>query len=251
VFDISSEQPKWLQQELELARVIHKRCVLFLHCYPSELGTSSSALRDLIKRYGVLLVDMGHTHYNEIANDGLTLYTATRSTEQIEEGPVGFSVTNFDNGVVSWRFKPLGEWPLVMITAPVDERLSTHREPPLHMAGERMTVRVKVWSDRKLLRGCAAIGEQKVDLEQLAGSALWQANLDTEGLSDGVYSLTVNFTDADGKSGEDVIRVVLNSLGQYKAVIRAGQDKDSVIGAWPERGILGTQLGPNKNGRKW
>ncbi len=55
VFDISSEQLKWLQQELELARVIHKRCVLFLHCYPSELGTSSSALRDLIKRYGVLL----------------------------------------------------------------------------------------------------------------------------------------------------------------------------------------------------
>jgi Icc protein len=23
------------------------------------------------------------------------------------------------------------------------------------------------------------------------------------------------------------------------------------IGAWPERHILGTQLGPNRNGRKW
>jgi hypothetical protein len=145
VFDISSDQLDWLPQELDLARAIEKRSILFLHCYPSELGTSSSPLRDLIKRFGVLLVDMGHTHYNEIANDGLTLYTATRSTGQIEEGPVGFSVTNLDNGV--------------------------------------------------LLRGFAAIGDQKVDLEQFAGSALWHANLDINQLSGGVYSLTVNLID--------------------------------------------------------
>jgi hypothetical protein len=45
---------------------------------------------------------MGHTHYDEIAHDGHAIYTATRSTGQIEEGPVGFSVTNLDHGVVSW-----------------------------------------------------------------------------------------------------------------------------------------------------
>lgn len=251
IFDISSEQMNWLQQELELASAIPKRRILFLHCYPSELGKSSSPLRALIKRYGVVLVDMGHTHYNEIANDGRTLYTATRSTGQIEEGPVGFSVTNLDNGVVSWRFRPLEEWPLIIIIAPADQRLTTHIEPRLHVAGERMTVRVKAWSDEKLLRGFAAIGDQRVDLERLASSAIWQAHLDTEELSDGVYSLTVNFTDAGGKIGEDAIRVVVNSLGQYKAGVRAERDKDNVIGAWPERGILGTKLGPNKNGRKW
>jgi 3',5'-cyclic-AMP phosphodiesterase len=199
----------------------------------------------------VLLVDMGHTHYNEIANDGVTLYTATRSTGQIQEGPVGFSVTNLDNGVASWRFKPLGEWPLVMITAPTHERLSADREPPLHAAGARMTVRVKAWSDKKLLRGFAAIGDQQVDLEQLASSAIWQANVDANRLADGDYALTVNLTDEAGKSGEDVIRVVVNSLRQYKTEVRSTSDKDNVIGAWPERGILGTQLGPNKNGRKW
>jgi Icc protein len=251
VFDISSEQLNWLQQELELATAIHKRSILFLHCYPSELGNSSSPLRGLIKRYGVLLVDMGHTHYNEIANDGRTLYTATRSTGQIEEGPVGFSVTNLDDGVVSWRFKPLGEWPLAMITAPVDERLITDREPRFRVGGERMTVRVKAWSDRKLLRGFVAIGDQKVDLEQVADSALWHVNLDIHQLSGGVYSLTVNLTDEDGKSGEDVIRVAVNSSEHYRRAIRPGCDKDNAVGAWLEHGILGTQLGPNKNGRKW
>lgn len=51
-----------------------------------------------MRHYGVRLIDMGHTHYNEIANDGRTLYTATRSTGHVEEGPVGFSVTNLDGG---------------------------------------------------------------------------------------------------------------------------------------------------------
>jgi hypothetical protein len=31
--------------------------------------------------------------------------SATRSTGEIEEGPVGFSVTNLDHDVVSWRFQ--------------------------------------------------------------------------------------------------------------------------------------------------
>jgi hypothetical protein len=252
VFDISSVQLNWLQQELELASVVHKRSVLLLHCYPSELGNSSVPLRYLIKRYGVLLVDMGHTHYNEIANDGRTLYTATRSTGQIEEGPVGFSVTNLDDGVVSWRFKPMGEWPLTMITAPVDERLITDREPAFRVGGRSMTVRVKAWSDRKLLRGFAALDDdRKVDLEQVADSALWHVNLDIHQLSGGVYSLKVNLTDEDGKSGEDAIRVAVNSSEHYRTAIRPGCDKDNAVGAWPEHGILGTQLGPNKNGRKW
>ena len=71
---------------------------------------------------------MGHTHYNELANDGQTIYAATRSIGQVEEGPPGFSVTTIDNGVVSWKFKPIEQWPIVMITSPADQRLiMTHR----------------------------------------------------------------------------------------------------------------------------
>jgi 3',5'-cyclic AMP phosphodiesterase CpdA len=182
MFDISDEQLDWLRCELELVAATQKRSVLFLHSYPSELSQFSSALRDLIKRYRVLLVDMGHTHYNEIANDGRTLYTATRSTGQIEEGPVGFSITNLDNDVVSWRFKALDEWPLVMITSPADERLITTQAAAPQVEVRRTVVRVKAWSDRKLLRVYAAIGDQKVDLEQLPDSAVWQAVLNTDRL---------------------------------------------------------------------
>jgi Icc protein len=83
-----------------------------LHCYPSDLKVGGDEVSRLVRDYDVRLIDMGHTHYNEIANDGRTLYSATRSTGQIEEGPVGYSVTNIDGNVVSWRFVELGKLPI-------------------------------------------------------------------------------------------------------------------------------------------
>src|SRR5262249_55008478 len=78
--------------------------------------------QELISRHDVPMVDVGHTHYNEVANDGKTIYVATRSTGQVSEGPVGFSIATLDHGVVSWKFKPLGDWPFVMITSPPHKR---------------------------------------------------------------------------------------------------------------------------------
>ena len=78
---------------------------VFMHAYPSE-HEEAAELATLFRERGVSLVEMGHTHYNELANDGRTVYAATRSTGQIEEGPVGFSVTTLDAGVISWKFKP-------------------------------------------------------------------------------------------------------------------------------------------------
>jgi hypothetical protein len=251
-FGISEEQLHWLEQELELAAAAQKRSVMFLHCYPSELGKFSFPLCNLIKKYSVRLVDMGHTHYNEISNDGHTLYTATRSTGQIEEGPVGFSITNLDHDVASWRFKPLGEWPFVMITSPGDERLFTNPEVAPRTVAKKMAVRVKAWSDRTLLRGYAAVGDQRVDLEQVAQTAVWQASFDIDRLPDGINPLTARFEDEDGKSAHDTVRLIINpSSGHWKPVSRIPGDSENTIGAWPEHGILGTQLGPNKNGRKW
>lgn len=249
LFDISDAQLEWLGHELLLARAARKYSVVLLHCYPSELGKSAEPLRNLLHTYDVCLVDMGHTHYNEIAHDGRTVYTTTRSTGQTEEGPVGFSVTNIDRGVVSWRFKVLGEWPLVMITSPADERLKTHHATS--MRDGRMIIRVKAWSDKELVHGLASIDDRRMSLERVPGSPLWQAEVNTESLGKGIYSLKVEVTDVQGKSGIDVIRVAVNSPQESTVDVRDGLDKDNTVGAWPERGILGTQLGPNKNGRKW
>lgn len=122
-FAVRPEQLRWMEEQLQAATAAGQVKVLLLHCYPSDLKQGREELTRLVSDYGVKLIDMGHTHYNEVSHDGKTIYTATRSTGQIEEGPVGFSVTNLDGGVVSWRFLELGKLPAVIITSPADERL--------------------------------------------------------------------------------------------------------------------------------
>ena len=107
-FAVLAKQMQWIEQQLEEASKQGQSKVLLLHCYPSDLKLGREQLIHLSREHNVRLIDMGHTHYNEIGNDGRTLYTATRSTGQIEEGPAGFSVTNIDDGIASWRFLELG-----------------------------------------------------------------------------------------------------------------------------------------------
>jgi hypothetical protein len=250
-FDLQPQQLNWLEQRLAEASAKNQRSVLFLHVYPSELETAARPLSVLIQKHRVLLVDMGHTHYNEVANDGSTLYTATRSTGQIEEGPVGFSVTNLDHNVVSWRFKELGAWPLAMITTPADERLITDRHSMNQVVQGKTTVRVKAWSDRPIERiTIHGNGEPLQNAKQVAPS-MWEAHWDCSSLSSGTYTLQAIASDVVGRRASDEIRAVVASPGAYISAQRAFVDQDNALGAWPERGLLGTQLGPNKNGREW
>jgi len=53
--------------------------------------------------------------------------------------------------------------------------------------------------------------------------------------------------DADGRTAEDTVRVLVgNTTGTSRE--RLERDQDNALPAWPEHGLLGTQLGPNKNG---
>ncbi|MGI9071102.1 MAG: metallophosphoesterase family protein [Bryobacteraceae bacterium] len=124
-FGLGQAQVDWLTTQLDQATNKGLKSVLFLHTYPSQLIDGGETVRALLRRHRVLLVDMGHTHYNELSNDGTTIYAATRSTGQIEEGPPGFSIITLDHDVVSWKFKELGPWPFVMITSPADKNLIT------------------------------------------------------------------------------------------------------------------------------
>jgi Icc protein len=251
-FDLSLEQLEWLQLHLDDPAYRNRKSVLFLHCYPSELVEHAVALRHMIHNYPVLLVDMGHTHYNEIANDGKTLYTATRSTGQVEEGPVGFSITNIDSDVVSWKFKPLGWWPLAMITAPADLRLITDPMMPNQVVRGDLKIRVKAWGDAPIV-SCELLVDNQVaqPMLRLTDSHLWELDWNSRNVPDGVYSLQAIVADAQARRAADEIRVVVNQRGDFRGPERAKRDQDNAIGAWVDRGVLGTRLGPNKNGRKW
>ncbi len=249
-FAVLPEQMQWIEQQLEVAGKKGQSKVLLLHCYPSDLKAGQQQLIDLIKKHNVHLVDMGHTHYNEVANDGRTIYTATRSTGQIEEGQVGFSITNVDDGVLSWRFLELGSLPALMITAPGDERLMTELHPPEITPRNNLRLRAKFWGKSEALRIQASFEQQRVQLQQVPASQVWEASLAVGDIPDGVYVLRVWAEDADGKTAEDTIRVLLGTTSPVLKE-RLSRDQDNALQAWPEHGLLGTQLGPNKNGKKW
>lgn len=242
-FTVAAEQLRWAEEELQQAKKNGQTKVLLLHCYPSDLKIGGEEVIRLVREYDVRLIDMGHTHYNEIANDGRTIYSATRSTGQIEEGPVGYSVTNIDGNVVSWRFVELGTLPLAVITSPSDERLLTKFS---EIPQERLKVRAKFWGAVEPMEATAHLEGHTLPMKRVSDSQVWEADVPIP--REGAHSLKVLFNDADGRVASDEIRV---AFGQRTERMSEARDQDNALEAWPEHGLLGTQLGPNKNGKKW
>ena len=244
-FRLGPDQLAWAEGQVEAARAHGQTAVVFMHAYPADLRQGADRLGALLARPDVACVDMGHTHYNELANDGGTVFMATRSTGQAEEGPPGFSVAAVDGGAVSWRFKALDRaWPFVLVTSPADRRLVT--DPRQAVCGP-FAVRAKVLGDAPP----AAAVEVSVDggawlpmAVSGQGASMWEAWVDAPG-----RVMRVRARDADGREDEDGVEPAGPGWTEG-ARARDGSDRDR-IAAWPEKGILGTQLGPNRNGRKW
>lgn len=247
-FDFSQTQIDWLADNLDAARTDGLRTLVFMHLYPSELTRAGMAVSRLISDYGVEMVEMGHTHYNELANDGKTIYAATRSTGQIEEGPPGFSITVINDGVVSWRFKERGVWPFLMITSPSDFRLVTKSTQVI--SWNRIQVRARIWGASDSVRLEAAVGNAPAQFMEPMVDGAWGCELDASGLKDGVHRLMVRVSGRESRPADDVIWFRVQRSAPWRDIKRLPRDYENALGAWPEKGILGTQLGPNENGTK-
>jgi predicted phosphodiesterase len=247
-FCLGDEQLAWLDGELGQARRRQQTSAVFLHCYPTDLSAGGERLTELLREHDVRVVEMGHTHYNELANDGRTLFIATRSTGQVEEGPVGFSVTTLDGDAVSWRFFELGALPAVLITSPADERIERDDHPGLPRGRTPVRVRAKVWSDGEVTTVEAFSGDApRTGLTRVGASAVWEGEIMVDAHAPSPV-IVVEACDDRGRRSDDRIRLRLEDAARPA---RRAIDQDNAVGAWPERGILGTQLGPNKKGRAW
>lgn len=250
-FGLRDQQLAWLTRELAAATREKRRAVLFNHVYLSELGESSTAVRALVRRHEVLMVDMGHTHYNELANDGHTIYAATRSIGQIQEGPVGFSIANIDRGVVSWKFKTLAEpLPFVMITSPADRPLIVDAARANQLVQGIVHICAKIFDGSVARVTCHIDDAAARPMMRIGETAVWQCKWNSAEAEDGQHQVTVRAATAGGE-GVDTIEVLTNQSGNYEDVERLDGDYVNAIGAYERKHILGTQLGPNKNGRKW
>ena len=250
-FDLSSAQRAWLFDECDAAQRGGQTLALFMHAYPSEHGRSARELRGAIARYPVAVVDMGHTHYNELANDGHTIYAATRSTGQIEEGNVGFSVTTIDRGVVSWKFNEIGDWPLVKIISPADRLLIIDPGSPNQVVRGNVEIRAKVWGGAETAIVSAQIDDASpIFMTRIADTNCFRVTWASTAVPDGPHRIIVRAVAARGAT-DDTVTVLCHQTGAYDAPARSSTDVENAIGPYSEKGILGTRLGPNANGRKW
>jgi 3',5'-cyclic-AMP phosphodiesterase len=242
-FRLGAARIVWLRGQLDMARRDGNTAIVFMHAYPADLGDEAKELAMMFDESPVALVDTGHTHYNELVNDGRTIYAATRSTGQIEEGEAGFAFVAVDRGVVSWRFKTLGSpWPFVMITSPADRRLMTGSH---QIAGANCAIRASAFGAVPIAE--AAFRIDNGDWYPMYGgdSGFFGA---TTPVPDRPFCLSVRVTDQDRQ--QDIDTVEVSPLHQSSSRKATGSDGGR-IDAWPERHLLGTQLGPNRNGRKW
>ena len=245
-FRLGRDQTAWLARELDAASAAGLPALVFTHTYPDDLRGEgeTETMNRLLASHDVALVDMGHTHYNELANDGRTIFAATRSTGQIEEGPVGYSIATLDGGVVSWRFRALDDgFPFVLITAPADHRLIRGTD---QRVGGRCTVRALVFGAAAPRRvACRPEGGDWVEMARADGQSVWSADVDLPG-DHRLVGIEVQAVDALGRPGMHAVQAAGNGYVPPPRTAR-GSDADAV-GTWPENGIFGTQLGPNRNG---
>jgi hypothetical protein len=248
-FRLSAHHRHRLLREIAGARTKQLIPLVFMHAYPEDLSVDGDAVARAIAEGGVPFVDTGHTHYNELLNDGRTIYAATRSTGQIEEGDgrPGFSIVCVHKGVPSWRFKPLwGEWPFVQIVSPCDIRLITDPSNERHVPrpGYIRVVARRFGSSREPMVARVAGQAQREMVEDSQG--LWRASIALA--KPGLHRVTVNCGEAS-----DVIEVLardVDATPKRGLPVALGHTAHA-IGAWPQAGLFGTQLGPNRNGCDW
>ncbi len=224
--------------------------LVFMHAFPSDLADGGEALATLFADAGVAFVDTGHTHYNELLNDGRTVYGATRSSAQIEEagGTPGFSVVSVHHGVPSWTFRLLdAAWPHVQILSPADVRLVTRPYHPCHVpAPGPIEVVARVLGQGAPAPTVRADEREWAMVPHAEHAATWCATVELP--CAGLHRLEVTSGHAS-----DTIEVLVRERRDAPKRGRPVAPGNAVhsIGAWESRHLFGTRLGPNANGGPW
>lgn len=246
-FRLTMHHRNRLLEELARAEAEGQTPLVFMHAYPGDLAADGDTIARTFADARVAFVDTGHTHYNELLNDSRVVYGATRSTAQIEEdgGRPGYAIVTVHARVPSWRFKRIGSgWPFVQIVAPADLRMVTRPADPQQVPRPgQVEIVAKVFganADEPVSLVVDGGGAQPMT----ANAGLWRASVS---FASGLHEVSVIASD-----DRDTIRLLVRdaeTIPHRGVPVAPGRDVHA-IGPWPEQGIEGTQLGPNKNGGK-
>lgn len=207
-----SAEMTWFQNDIKAATAGGKPEVLMMHPFFFNNLADQSDFQTILQQNHVILVDTGHTHTNQLANDGHIDYAACRSTGQATEGPVGVCVETLDHGVFSWKFDPLGQFPFAEITSPGDDPIVNDAAGIAHGT---TAVRAKIFDTSPISSVTYQVdGGSQVTMND-AGGDMWSAPWDSTQASNGDHKISITVKDQAGKTATDVITAVVNQTGNY------------------------------------
>jgi 3',5'-cyclic-AMP phosphodiesterase len=133
---------------------------------------------------------------------------------------------------VSWKFKPLGEWSLVMITTPADQAFIIDPTQPDQVVRGMTEVRAKAWDAEGIVSANCRIDDGSWQpMWQIGTGAMCSCTWDSSQAADGPHGITVLARCADGRTATDTISVLTSQSGRYNAPARKPGDSANPIGA--------------------
>jgi Icc protein len=128
-------------------------------------------------------------------------------------------------------------------------RLIVDAANPAQVVRGRVRVGARIWGER-IEHVTMAIDGNPVQSLNATGGCTWVTEWDSTRARDGTHVLSVAATVATSQT-TDSISILVNQRGVYTPSVRHALDYENTLGEWPDKHILGTQLGPNENGRHW
>jgi len=215
---MSREQVLWFRYEVDAALARQEQVIVFQHNYPFQVwedfaGPGMAEWREVMQTRPITALFSGHTHYDQVANDGRNVYVATRSIGDPEGGPAGYAIVYLDGEDLAMTYRTSeARGPIALITHPRRVILATRAA---HIVTGPAECRVRGWSAVPIKSAQARIDEGAWgDMRQTAEFA-WGFPIPGDTLAKGEHLLEVRLTDENGDAGTDRLTFACDLSGRY------------------------------------
>ncbi len=215
---MSDEQVLWFQYEVDAAAARDERVVVFQHNYPFQVwedyaGPGLEEWREIMQTRPIAAHFSGHTHYDQMANDGRNVYVATRSIGDPEGGSAGYAIVHLDEEDLALTYRTTDQrGPIALITHPRRVILATKAA---HIVTGPAEGRARAWSNVPITSAQSRIdGGEWTDM-QSNGDLTWKFSIPGEDLDKGEHSLEIRLVDQNNDEATDRIVFACDLSGRY------------------------------------
>ena len=215
---MSEEQVLWFRYEVDAAVARKERVIVFQHNYPFQVwedfaGPGMKEWREVMQTRPITALFSGHTHYDQVANDGRNVYVATRSIGDPEGGLAGYAIVYLDGDDLAMTYRSSEDrGPIALITHPRRVILATGAA---HIITGPAEGRARAWSALPIRSAQARIDEGAWGDMRPTAELAWRFHIPGDALAKGEHLLEVRLTDENGDVGTDRLTFACDLSGRY------------------------------------